>query len=648
MRLTVSQQIVAGLGTLISISVLAFAITYDGMSRVHAALRELAEVKEPVYSTTLEIELNVNAVVMATIAYIGTLDPDYRRVVERDHADLARFHGRYLKLAGSETERGLAERLLVQLAELRELTDDVMASRDRQATAWTQVTRNFERADSIIDLRLQPAFAPTSASANALRDLATSLAEVGVALSAFQRTQEPDPRTLVAANAEEFRATLARFRSLPLQPREAAHGVALDSTFAAMMRAIWPVLDAEQHLQSKRGRLLQLHAEMDDLLDDEIQTLAYRQLYEPRRAAEAVAAEVLRHGQLLAPLLLALTVLIALVLIRSIVRPVRALKHGAAAVGRGDLDHRIRLRSRDEFADVAAEFNRMVEQLQATTVSKELLQRSEAQLRRAVARLQDEIAERHRAEEERRRLAVSLQRSETMSAMGALVGGVAHEVRNPLFGILSVLEAMESRFGAAPDHQRYLEVLRDQAERLNRLMRELLEYGKPPAGERRPASLAGVLAEAAATARPAAERAGVRLRCDIAEDPAPICLDRNRLLRVFLNLLDNAVQHTPAGGRVTLASRVVADEAGGWIECSVEDTGPGFRAEDLPRVFDPFFTRRRGGTGLGLSIVQRIVEEHGGQVVAGNGAAGGIMTVRLPARVPASIPFAAAGQYVEA
>jgi signal transduction histidine kinase len=112
-------------------------------------------------------------------------------------------------------------------------------------------------------------------------------------------------------------------------------------------------------------------------------------------------------------------------------------------------------------------------------------------------------------------------------------------------------------------------------------------------------------------------------------------MDRTRLVRVFENLLENAIQHSPAGGEV--AVEAAAATAGGrdGIECAVCDSGPGFQAEELGRVFDPFFTRRRGGTGLGLSIVQRIVDEHGGRVGAGNRAEGGaILTVWLPAASP--------------
>jgi signal transduction histidine kinase len=96
--------------------------------------------------------------------------------------------------------------------------------------------------------------------------------------------------------------------------------------------------------------------------------------------------------------------------------------------------------------------------------------------------------------------------------------------------------------------------------------------------------------------------------------------------------LENAIQHSGEDNEVVLESRVMGANGERWVECVVADSGPGFRTEDLPHVFDPFFTRRHGGTGLGLSIVQQIAQEHGGEIMAANRPEGGaVTTVRLPA-----------------
>jgi signal transduction histidine kinase len=108
-------------------------------------------------------------------------------------------------------------------------------------------------------------------------------------------------------------------------------------------------------------------------------------------------------------------------------------------------------------------------------------------------------------------------------------------------------------------------------------------------------------------------------------------MDAKRLSQVFQNLVENGVQHSPAGGEVRVGAEVVLRGGETRVECRVEDKGPGFRVEDLPHLFEPFFTRRHGGTGLGLSNVYRIVTDHGGTIVARNRPGGGAcITVGLP------------------
>jgi PAS domain S-box-containing protein len=243
-----------------------------------------------------------------------------------------------------------------------------------------------------------------------------------------------------------------------------------------------------------------------------------------------------------------------------------------------------------------------------------------------------DITERKRAEEERERLQAALRRSETMSAMGSLIAGVAHEVRNPLFGISSILDAFEARFGDRQDYQRYITILRGEVYRLNDLMHELLEYATPTSRELVASSIEDCIAQAIRSCASLAERLKVRIVNNIKKEFAPVLMDQRRLPQVFSNLLENALHHSPYGGTITVEANAVNVEDGQkWIECSIKDGGPGIKSDDLARIFEPFFTRRRGGIGLGLSIVQRIVDEHGGKVSANNLPEGGAsVTVRLP------------------
>jgi PAS domain S-box-containing protein len=230
---------------------------------------------------------------------------------------------------------------------------------------------------------------------------------------------------------------------------------------------------------------------------------------------------------------------------------------------------------------------------------------------------------------EEMRLRDDLRRQETLAAMGSLVAGVAHEVRTPLFSISATLDAVEG--GTPEEVEEGTERLRAQVKRLSNLMSDLLDYGRPPALQIEDGRLGDVLERAVRACAEMAAAAGVAVRLDPgALDMPPVPRDPRRLEQVFQNLVANAVQHSSKGGTVRLVVQRASD--GRTVDCRVEDEGPGIPAENLPRVFEPFFTKRKGGTGLGLPIVQRLVEAHGGRVTAANRLHGGaVFTVTLPA-----------------
>jgi PAS domain S-box-containing protein len=238
----------------------------------------------------------------------------------------------------------------------------------------------------------------------------------------------------------------------------------------------------------------------------------------------------------------------------------------------------------------------------------------------------------------RAELEASLRQSEMMSLLGSLVAGVAHEVRNPLFGISSILDAFETRFSDRTEYLRYTNVLRDEVGRLTLLMEELLEYGKPFRGELFLVSMEEMISRSIRACMPAAEVAQVTLVSEV-EDPLPkIRIDRRRLSKVFVNLIENAIQHSPPMSVVTIEARRVVEGNHDWVQCAIMDSGSGILEQDIPKIFEPFFSKRRGGTGLGLAIAQRIMQEHSGQLIAGNNPGGGAcMIARFPTPIEGDV-----------
>ncbi|MGZ8781173.1 MAG: PAS domain S-box protein [Thermoanaerobaculia bacterium] len=224
-------------------------------------------------------------------------------------------------------------------------------------------------------------------------------------------------------------------------------------------------------------------------------------------------------------------------------------------------------------------------------------------------------------------LEASVRRNEVAAALGSLVAGVAHEVRNPLFTISATLDAWEARYGRTEGIERYAVGLREQVDRLNRLMRDLLEYGKPNPLVLAEASLSSVIRSASTDCSAIAEKQGVTIVHDLIDLP-PMAIDGGRMEQVFQNVIDNAIRHSPAGATVRVVSVVEDDQ----FICQVLDDGPGLGEQDPETLFAPMYTRRRGGTGLGLPIARNIVTAHGGTItVAGRPEGqGAVATIRLP------------------
>ena len=249
-----------------------------------------------------------------------------------------------------------------------------------------------------------------------------------------------------------------------------------------------------------------------------------------------------------------------------------------------------------------------------------------------------DITERKKAEEERAGLEARLREAQRLEVIGTIAGGVAHEVRNPLNAIMALTDALDRDIGGNPDYQTFMQHMRTQVERLSNLMNDLLDLGKPvePSKLKRE-SLAAICALSVDAWKQSKWGRGHEViveRPDGGEEPW-VLADAKKLQQVFINLLDNACQHSPEGEPVRIA---ILPSRQGFVEVRVMDRGRGIPPEALHRVFDTFFTTRRGGTGLGLSIVKHIVEKHGGTVSLENNdqPPGCTATLILPLREDAA------------
>ena len=227
-----------------------------------------------------------------------------------------------------------------------------------------------------------------------------------------------------------------------------------------------------------------------------------------------------------------------------------------------------------------------------------------------------------------------LRRAERLSAIGELAAVLAHEVRNPLGSIRGSAEILRDDFPPGHRKHEFLEILIRETERLNRVVEEFLQLSRPQPVQLEELDLREELATIVTLLSVEAQQRGVRL--DLAAgQPGPVPGDRGKLRQVFLNLIMNGLQATPAGGRVSIAAapREASGELPAGVAVEIRDTGPGIPAEARERIFEPFFTTKEGGTGLGLPVVRRIVEAHGGRIeVTSTTGQGTCFTVLLPAK----------------
>lgn len=240
---------------------------------------------------------------------------------------------------------------------------------------------------------------------------------------------------------------------------------------------------------------------------------------------------------------------------------------------------------------------------------------------------------------EQKALEAQLIQSEKMAAVGQLVSGVAHELNNPLTSISGLSEFLIERPTTNERDREHLKVVRDQAERAARIVRNLLAFARKGSTDVADVDLNHVVQRAASLMRYELRLCKITLEFELAEDLPPIRGDPYQIQQVVLNLLTNAVQavseNPPERPRLVHVSSAVET---GQVVLRLRDTGPGIPHDLIPKVFDPFFTTKDPGqgTGLGLSITFGIVERHGGQIQVESRAEGGaVFKVILPAVQPA-------------
>jgi signal transduction histidine kinase len=210
-----------------------------------------------------------------------------------------------------------------------------------------------------------------------------------------------------------------------------------------------------------------------------------------------------------------------------------------------------------------------------------------------------------------------IQRADRMATIGELSSGIAHEIRNPLAGIQGAIQILAEGFPEEDGRRQVTDEIQKQIYKLERLVKDLLNYAKPVPVSYLPTEVNQLVDKVLTfflTQRGRSE--GFKIEKKFLSPLPRIMIDPNSMEQAFLNIILNAYKAMPKGGALTISTRHMHrnDHERNEVQIIFEDTGVGISKENLPKIFDPFFSTRSDGTGLGLSITKNIIEQHGGKI----------------------------------
>jgi signal transduction histidine kinase len=299
------------------------------------------------------------------------------------------------------------------------------------------------------------------------------------------------------------------------------------------------------------------------------------------------------------------------VLNRNVVGPIRRLRAATAGVASGDLTPLVVPRGPGEISELAETFNSMIFALQASRAETAAHIRSLQETNRALQQARDEVI-----------------RTEKMASVGHLAAGMAHEIGNPLSAAIGYLNLLRSEL-ADPAQRDLVERTLQEAGRIDRLVRDLLDYAAPVRATDEPFDPLAAFREAYLLLANQGAVEGAELSDGAPPSVGLVRMDRSRFLQVCVNLLLNARDAMPGGGKIFLDGL----RQGSELLVTITDTGHGIAPELQPRIFEPFFTTKDPGKsrGLGLAVCQRLISEAGGQIEAQSvPGQGSCFTLRLP------------------
>lgn len=300
-----------------------------------------------------------------------------------------------------------------------------------------------------------------------------------------------------------------------------------------------------------------------------------------------------------------------------VIRPIKKLTHYMLAMAEGGLDpSTVEIRTNDEIGVLAGSFKEMAVKL---IKSHEEIKRKNIELEKSREELLEKNFECTRAYKDLQKAQEQLIRTEKLSSMGLLAASVAHDINNPLAGILTFVRVIRRKIekgdldpSSIEGYVKNLQLIEQEVERCGHVVRNLLDFAKSPEPKLELLDLNTVLERTLALVEHKLKISGISLTKNLQNLPY-VRGDSRQLVQVFLNIIMNAIEAMKDGKKVIMV-KSYPGENGSEAVVEISDTGIGVDEENLEKIFDPFFTTKQKGTGLGLSVVRSIVSEHEGRI----------------------------------
>ncbi|HOX16085.1 MAG TPA: ATP-binding protein, partial [Smithellaceae bacterium] len=226
-----------------------------------------------------------------------------------------------------------------------------------------------------------------------------------------------------------------------------------------------------------------------------------------------------------------------------------------------------------------------------------------------------------------RQMEQEVARSRHLNAIGSLAAGVAHEIRNPLSSIKGFAVYFKQRLAGNAEDEQTTDIMIAETERLNRVISQLIEFARPLELKKEQTNLVDLIRHTIRLVNAEAGKNAVEIDVKTDEDLPLADIDPDKIKQVLLNIFLNALSAMPEGGKLSVEMAAQKD----FMDVTISDTGSGIKEEDMPRIYDPYFTSKPAGTGLGLAVAQKIMDAHGGVIqMESKAGVGTKVTLRFP------------------